>query len=383
MKDLLPKIDSQDGEFQNGDPASGTQGTRVTAEWLNSVQAHLRDVGEEVKYLLLQAGLTPIPSKTTQIYEAIMAVINANRRNGNTTQKGEIQLTDSINMASSVFGASALAVKNAYDKAVEADNHAERACHLAESKQSPATTLAGYGIGDFKVGTSTGDANDCKIDGNYYFASGQNLPSAGAWHIAVMSGGQTNAIRQIARKANESKVQTRYFNGTSWSAWKDVGGDGLPVGSVLAFPVAVQNPQGFLKCDGSTFGRTTYPDLYRALGNSNKLPDLRRSNVGMTAYFATDKIPEGWIAFDEIKEKVKEDTYPELYKYLIEKYTSIDNVPKAEDRFLRNAHNGLKVGDVQLGSLIGADSTDGSGAFSPYVKAIKNTYQETVDQVGF
>lgn len=111
MKDLLPKIDSQDGEFQNGDPASGTQGTRVTAEWLNSVQAHLRDVGEEVKYLLLQAGLTPIPSKTTQIYEAIMAVINANRRNGNTTQKGEIQLTDSINMASSVFGASALAVK--------------------------------------------------------------------------------------------------------------------------------------------------------------------------------------------------------------------------------------------------------------------------------
>lgn len=383
MKDLLPKIDSQDGEFQNGDPASGTQGTRVTAEWLNSVQAHLRDVGEEVKYLLLQAGLTPIPSKTTQIYEAIMAVINANRRNGNTTQKGEIQLTDSINMASSVFGASALAVKNAYDKAVEADNHAERACHLAESKQSPATTLAGYGIGDFKVGTSTGDANDCKIDGNYYFASGQNLPSAGAWHIAVMSGGQTNAIRQIARKANESKVQTRYFNGTSWSAWKDVGGDGLPVGSVLAFPVAVQNPQGFLKCDGSTFGRTTYPDLYRALGNSNKLPDLRRSNVGMTAYFATDKIPDGWIAFDEIKQEVTQEKSPELYKYLIEKYTSIDNVPKAEDRFLRNAHNGLKVGDVQLGSLIGADSIDGSGAFSPYVKAIKNTYQETVDQVGF
>ncbi|TDF40584.1 hypothetical protein E3U35_07935, partial [Histophilus somni] len=382
MKDLLPKIDSQDGEFQNGDPASGTQGTRVTAEWLNSVQAHLRDVGEEVKYLLLQAGLTPIPSKTTQIYEAIMAVINANRRNGNTTQKGEIQLTDSINMASSVFGASALAVKNAYDKAVEADNHAERACHLAESKQSPATTLAGYGIGDFKVGTSTGDANDCKIDGNYYFASGQNLPSAGAWHIAVMSGGQTNAIRQIARKANESKVQTRYFNGTSWSAWKDVGGDGLPVGSVLAFPVAVQNPQGFLKCDGSTFGRTTYPDLYRALGNSNKLPDLRRSNVGMTAYFATDKIPDGWIAFDEIKQEVTQEKYPELYKYLIEKYTSIDNVPKAEDRFLRNAHGELTVGMTQLGSLIGTDSIDGNGAFSPYVKAIKNTYQETVDQVG-
>ncbi|WP_168693939.1 hypothetical protein, partial [Histophilus somni] len=72
-----------------------------------------------------------------------------------------------------------------------------------------------------------------------------------------------------------------------------------------------------------------------------------------------------------------------LHKYLTKKYGDIQNVPKAEDRFLRNAHGELKVGMTQLGSLIGADSTDGSGAFSPYVKAIKNTYQETVDQVGF
>ncbi|MFQ1022802.1 tail fiber protein [Avibacterium paragallinarum] len=269
---------------------------------------------------------------------------------GSTTQKGLIQLTDSINMASSVFGASALAVKNAYDKAVEADNHAERAYHLAESKQSPATTLAGYGIGDFKVGTSTGDANDCKIDGNYYFASGQNLPSAGEWHIAVMSGGQPNAIRQIARKANESKVQTRYFNGASWSAWKDVGGDGVPVGSVVAFPSAVQNPHGFLRCDGSSFGQETYPALYQALG-VNTLPDLRRSDVGMTAYFATDNIPEGWIAFDEIEALVSEQAYPELYRYLVAKYGSLSAVPKAKDRFIRNAGALLAVGEVQQDAL--------------------------------
>ncbi|MEE3609048.1 phage tail protein [Avibacterium paragallinarum] len=219
--------------------------------------------------------------------------------------------SDAVTSPSSDTIATSFAVKTAYDKAVEADNHAERAYHLAESKQSPATTLAGYGIGDFKVGTSTGDANDCKIDGNYYFASGQNLPSAGAWHIAVMSGGQPNAIRQIAHKANESKVQTRYFNGTSWSAWKEVGGDGVPVGSVVAFPSAVQNPHGFLRCDGSSFGQETYSALYQALGG-NTLPDLRRSDVGMTAYFATDNIPEGWIAFDDIEEQVSEQAYPEL-----------------------------------------------------------------------
>ncbi|QQF71431.1 tail fiber protein [Histophilus somni] len=106
---------------------------------------------------------------------------------------------------------------------------------------------------------------------------------------------------------------------------------------MVAFPKEVKNPTGFLKCDGTTIEQRTYPDLYRTLGDKNTLPNLTRSDVGMTAYFATDKIPEGWIAFDEIREKVKEDTYPELYKYLIEKYTSIDNVPKAEDRFLRNA----------------------------------------------
>ncbi|UXN34431.1 tail fiber protein [Avibacterium paragallinarum] len=259
--------------------------------------------------------------------------------------------SNAINLASSDTVATSNAVKTAYDKAVEADNHAERAYHLAESKQSPATTLAGYGIGDFKVGISTCDANDCKIDGNYYFASGQNLPSAGEWHIAVMSGGQTNAIRQIAHKANESKVQTRYFNGTSWSAWKEVGGDGVPVGSVVAFPSAVQNPQGFLRCDGSTFGSSTYPDLYRALGNSNKLPDLRRSDVGMTAYFPTDNIPAGWIAFDDIEEQVSEQAYPELYRLLVAKYGSLSAVPKAKDRFIRNAGALLAVGEVQQDAL--------------------------------
>ncbi|WP_235817173.1 tail fiber protein, partial [Canicola haemoglobinophilus] len=95
---------------------------------------------------------------------------------------------------------------------------------IAESKQSPATTLEGYGIANFKIEQSTGNANDYKTDGNYYFASGQNLPDSNAWHIEVVSGGQANAVRQIARKANDTKIKTRFFNGSSWSSWKDTGG---------------------------------------------------------------------------------------------------------------------------------------------------------------
>ena len=103
----------------------------------------------------------------------------------------------------------------------------------------------------------------------------------------------------------------------------------------------------FLRADGSTFSQQTFPDLYRTLGNSNKLPDLTRSDVGMTAYFAVDNIPAGWIAFDEIATQVTEQRYPELYRHLVGKYGSISNVPLAEDRFIRNTGNGLNIGQTQ------------------------------------
>ncbi|HHF3891214.1 TPA: pyocin knob domain-containing protein [Haemophilus influenzae] len=236
--------------------------------------------------------------------------------------------------------ASSAAVKTAYDKATEAKE-------AASAKQSPATTLAGYGIGNFKVEQGQGDANGYKTDGNYYLASGQNLPENGAWHIEVVSGGATNAVRQIARKANDNKIKTRFFNGSNWSEWKETGGDGVPIGAVVSFPRAVTNPVGFLRADGTTFNQQTFPDLYRTLGDSNQLPDLTRSDVGMTAYFAVDNIPNGWIAFDSIRTTVTQQNYPELYRHLVGKYGSISNVPLAEDRFIRNASSNLSVGETQ------------------------------------
>jgi|GEM_PF-6092761 len=236
--------------------------------------------------------------------------------------------------------ASSAAVKTAYDKATEAKE-------AASAKQSPATTLAGYGIGNFKVEQGQGDANGYKTDGNYYLASGQNLPENGEWHIEVVSGGATNAVRQIARKANDNKIKTRFFNGSSWSEWKDAGGDGVPIGAVVSFPRSVTNPVGFLRADGLTFSQQSFPDLYRTLGDSNQLPDLTRSDVGMTAYFAVDNIPTGWIAFDSIRSTVTQQNYPELYRHLVGKYGSLSNVPLAEDRFIRNTGNGLNIGQTQ------------------------------------
>ncbi|HDR1113264.1 TPA: phage tail protein [Pasteurella multocida] len=121
---------------------------------------------------------------------------------------------------------------------------------------------------------------------------------------------------------------------------------GLPVGAIVGFHKSA-NPNGYLRAIGGTFNKKTYPDLYIANGNSNILPNLHRSDVGMTAYFAVDQIPEGWIAFDSIQSTVTQSSYPELYTHLVAKYGSIAQVPLAEDRFIRNAGSGLNVGETQ------------------------------------
>ena len=128
-------------------------------------------------------------------------------------------------------------------------------------------------------------------------------------------------------------------------------GKGLPVGAVIGFPRAVTNPEGFLKADGSTFNQATYPNLYTALGNSNRLPDLRQSDIGMVAYFAADAIPNGWLPFDDIGSRVTQAVYPKLYALLTAQYGSISAVPKMSDRFVRNAANGLAVGVLQADEI--------------------------------
>ena len=154
---------------------------------------------------------------------------------------------------------------------------------------------------------------------------------------------------------------------------EQAGGKGLPVGAVVGFPRAVTNPEGFLKADGSTFNQATYPDLYKAQGNSNKLPKLNRSDVGMTAYFPIADIPDGWIKYDDIATKVTQPAYPELYRLLVAQYGSIDAVPKAEDRFVRNASDSLTVGTQQgdaIRNITGSiEALYGSYRYTLYSKA--------------
>ena len=92
MKSLMPQIDSNDGLFHNGNPATGEQGTRVTDTWLNNLQDRVRDIQAEAHYVLQKAGFQPVENKQTQLYEAIVKIIDDNRKTASLTQKGETKL---------------------------------------------------------------------------------------------------------------------------------------------------------------------------------------------------------------------------------------------------------------------------------------------------
>lgn len=111
MKSLMPQIDSNDGLFHNGNPATGEQGTRVTDTWLNNLQDRVRDVQAEAHYVLQKAGFRPVENKQTQLYEAIVKIIDDNRKSASTTQKGEVQLTSDTGLDSEELGLTAKAGK--------------------------------------------------------------------------------------------------------------------------------------------------------------------------------------------------------------------------------------------------------------------------------
>ena len=200
--------------------------------------------------------------------------------------------------------------------------------------------------------------NTLKTDGIYSLPTAvgsSHLPVENtACHIQVIAGTQPGWCRQLGYVAYTGDVYERHQTSSAsdnWSAWKKLNSDGIPVGAIVSFPKSVTNPEGYLKANGATFAQNTFPDLYRALGNSNKLPDLSRTDIGITAWFPSDQIPSGWMAFDDIRRRVTETAYPELYRLLVAKYGSIQNVPQAEDRFIRNAAQGLTVGQVQADEI--------------------------------
>lgn len=371
-------IDTPDKQFKDGNGTSEL-GTILPAWWLNQVQSELLAV-------LTAADIRPDKSQPNQLLAALnkLAVVATGDQtvNGQKTFTAQTQFQSGIWLSANpthwnggykayigadndnahiVFGDDTLRLHSANNRISYNGHdifHAANKPRFNEDIQGKPNTLSGYGIGNFKVETFRGDLNTLKTDGIYSLPTAVgslHLPVENtACHIQVIAGTQPGWCRQLGYVAYTGDVYERHQTSSAnddWSPWKKLNSDGIPVGAIVSFPKVVQNPAGYLKANGTTFAQNTFPDLYRALGNSNRLPDLSRTDIGITAWFPSDQIPAGWLAFDDIATRVTESAYPELYRLLVAKYGRIAAVPKVADRFIRNAAQGLTVGQVQADEI--------------------------------
>ncbi|HHF3855132.1 TPA: tail fiber protein, partial [Haemophilus influenzae] len=305
MKTLLPEINSADKRFHNGDPATGEQGTRVTDTWLNDVQDRVRDIQAEAHYVLQKAGFQPVENKQTQLYEAIVKIIDDNRKTASLTQKGETKLYTGYDSQSEDL---ALTPKTGYQLKQLIDSNTRALGNvIPNSKKSSAVDSNSADTVATSAAVKT--AYDKAVEAEELANTKWTAKSATETEPGILP------ISHKTDGADKNKFASEYAVG-------EAAKKGVPIGAVVSFPRAVTNPVGFLKANGTTFNQQTFPDLYRTLGNSNQLPDLTRSDVGMTAYFAVDNIPAGWIAFDSIRTTVTQQNYPELYRHLVGKYGS-------------------------------------------------------------
>lgn len=215
---------------------------------------------------------------TPKAIKGLKVLIDAITRNlGNYIPNSKKSSAVNSNSADNV--ATSAAVKKAYDKAAEAKE-------TADAKQSPATTLAGYGIGDLKIQSFAGDINTLKIDGIYAITQAslsQNLPVSTSCHIQVIAGGDGFWCRQLAYVAYSTDMYERHqtsYQTDSWSDWTriDVRNEfntlkDIFIGIPIPYPLSTV-PTGCLAMNGQRFDTTRYPKLAQKYP-SGVLPDLR------------------------------------------------------------------------------------------------------------
>lgn len=395
MKSLMPQIDSNDGLFHNSNPATGEQGTRVTDTWLNNLQDRVRDVQAEAHYVLQKAGFQPVENKQTQLYEAIVKIIDDNRKKASTTQKGEVQLysgydldseemaatpkvikilkgfidsitrsltnyipnskkSSAVNSNSSDTVATSAAVKTAYDKGVEAKTAADNANSNANGRVSKSgDTMTGLlnvnsGVNTLARGADGFDrqwqnlvapylVDNGNANGNnayYPFIKGINR-NGNTWGTAFSFGYETpDGINKFGRGC----IHLIEDNGTQ-KLWRfEHNGDFNSAGDV-----------------------STSSGKY--LNNSVQISEL----VGEVAFFARTTPPSGWLKANGAA--VSRTTYAALFSAIGTTFGAGDgsstfNLPDLRGEFVRGLDDGRNVdGGRRLGTNQGDAIRNITGAF--------------------
>ncbi|POY46209.1 pyocin knob domain-containing protein, partial [Avibacterium paragallinarum] len=161
---------------------------------------------------------------TPKVVKKLKGLIDALTRNlGNYIPNSK--KSNSVTSPSADTVATSAAAKTAYDKAVEALNK-------ANSKQSPAATLAGYGITDFSVRslTASDNLNDITVKGiynntTYRNTTDNNYPEKVAGVLLVLSNAE-----QVYFAAN-GRIYKRYKSNNNWAdGWVRLDNLTTPIG---------------------------------------------------------------------------------------------------------------------------------------------------------
>lgn len=164
-----------------------------------------------------------------------------------TTVKGIVQLTDTLNLNDSTLALTAKAGKQLKDEIGECIKNNKKSsstnsnsedtvatskavktvAEIANAKQSPANTLSGYGITDFKIEqlAENINLNDIKTAGIYgqnywqWATTENNYPEANKKGALIVYKVGNDCVQEY-RVKNVDLAFRRSFEGNSWSAWK-------------------------------------------------------------------------------------------------------------------------------------------------------------------
>ena len=218
MKTLMPKVDTRDGLFHNGNPAIGEQGTQVKDVWLNDVQESLRDIQAEAHYVLKMAGFKPVENQQTQLYDSIVKIIGNNRKTATTTDKGEVKLNSATNSSSETEAATPKAVKDAFDNA---NNRVSKFGDEMSGNLRAKGFSAKENYGAFEIFNSNETLRIEKEEQNFKFWRRMPGKSDVANYMPLTSG-RLALEDDVNRKVSKSGDEIQWLNVKRGHAWLNV-----------------------------------------------------------------------------------------------------------------------------------------------------------------
>lgn len=373
MKTLLPEINSADKRFHAGNSATGEQGTRVTDTWLNDVQDRVRDVQAEAHYVLQKAGFTPNAETQTQLYQAIVKIIDDNRKSASVTQKGEVKLTSDTGLDSEDLGLTAKAgkvlakgiadlrlamnnyiplksrsssvtsndengaatpkaVKIAYDKGVDAKEAADNANNNANGRVSKS--------GDKLTGILYSVGISSKHYG--YGAYANQYTSSAPFMVETTGSQDRDTYHPFVKGLVRSKG--RYGAGFSFGYTTKQGqGDGFGQGIIHLIEDNGANKTWAFEHNGDFVSPN---DVLSSSGRSVNKSIQHDELVGEVAFFASSTPPSGWLKANGAA--VSRTTYAALFAAIGTTFGAGDgrttfNLPDLRGEFLRGLDEGRNI----------------------------------------